>query len=114
MEFCAGGGLYAAIKRGGMSPLEVECYFKQTLHGLVYPHLMGAAHRDMKPGDLLLDASGRAKNTEFGTGAFRICWVTPTHYSKGLCGSEPYTAPQQFEHKKYGARLVDGWAAAIL
>lgn len=30
MEYCPGGDLYAAIKRGGMSPSEVECSFKQV------------------------------------------------------------------------------------
>lgn len=30
MEYCPGGDLYAAIKRGGMSASEVECSFKQV------------------------------------------------------------------------------------
>lgn len=30
MEYCPGGDLYAAIKRGQMSPSEVECSFKQV------------------------------------------------------------------------------------
>jgi hypothetical protein len=29
---------------------------------------------------------------------FRMCWEKTTHLSKGLCGSEPYIAPEQFEH----------------
>lgn len=66
MEFCAGGDLYAAIKRGGLSQLEVECYFKQMIHGIVYLHSMGVAHRDIKPENLLLDAHGRVKITDFG------------------------------------------------
>ena len=43
-----------------------------------------------------------------------MCWEKSTHYSKGLCGSEPYIAPEQFEHKEYDARLVDVWAAAVV
>lgn len=30
---------------------------------------------------------------------FRMCWEKKTHLSKGLCGSEPYIAPEQFEQK---------------
>ncbi|CAO1619799.1 unnamed protein product [Jaminaea pallidilutea] len=115
MEYCPGGDLYAAIKRGGMSQGEVECCFKQVLNGIAYLHSMGVAHRDIKPENLLLDASGHVKITDFGVSdVFRMCWEKSTHYSKGLCGSEPYIAPEQFEAKEYDARLVDVWAAAIV
>jgi protein-serine/threonine kinase len=61
MEFCPGGDLYAAIKRGGMSPNEVECCFKQMLAGVAYLHGQGVAHRDIKPENLLFDLSGHLK-----------------------------------------------------
>lgn len=115
MEYCPGGDLYAAIKRGGMSQAEVECCFKQIMNGITYLHSMGVAHRDIKPENLLLDAYGHIKITDFGVSdVFRMCWEKSTHYSKGLCGSEPYIAPEQFEHKEYDARLVDVWAAAVV
>lgn len=115
MEYCPGGDLYAAIKRGGMSQAEVECCFKQIINGITYLHSMGVAHRDIKPENLLLDAMGHIKITDFGVSdVFRMCWEKSTHYSKGLCGSEPYIAPEQFEHKEYDARLVDVWAAAVV
>ena len=78
-------------------------------------HSMGVAHRDIKPENLLLDAVGHVKITDFGVSdVFRMCWEKSTHYSKGLCGSEPYIAPEQFECKEYDARLVDVWAAAVV
>jgi protein-serine/threonine kinase len=61
MEYCPGGDLYAAIKKGGMSSGEVECTFKQILHGIQYLHSMGVAHRDIKPENLLLDGRGHVK-----------------------------------------------------
>lgn len=55
------------------------------------------------------------KITDFGVSdVFRMCWEKTTHLSKGLCGSEPYIAPEQFEQKEYDARLVDVWAVAIV
>ena len=55
------------------------------------------------------------KITDFGVSdVFRMCWEKATHLSKGLCGSEPYIAPEQFEQKEYDARLVDVWAIAIV
>lgn len=115
MEYCPGGDLYAAIKKGGMKQVEMESYFKQTVNGIHYLHSMGVAHRDIKPENLLLDGKGHVKITDFGVSdVFRMCWEKSTHYSKGLCGSEPYIAPEQFEQKEYDARLVDIWAIAIV
>ena len=115
MEYCPGGDLYAAIKKGGMKHTEMDSYFKQTILGIHYLHSMGVAHRDIKPENLLLDGKGHIKITDFGVSdVFRMCWEKSTHYSKGLCGSEPYIAPEQFEQKEYDARLVDIWAAAIV
>ena len=115
MEYCPGGDLYAAIKKGGMKQVEMESYFKQTVNGIHYLHSMGVAHRDIKPENLLLDGKGHIKITDFGVSdVFRMCWEKSTHYSKGLCGSEPYIAPEEFEQKEYDARLVDIWAIAIV
>lgn len=100
MEYCPGGDLYAAIKKGSMTAPEINSYFKQILSGVSYLHSMGVAHRDIKPENLLLDAKGHVKITDFGVSdVFRMCWEKTTHLSKGLCGSEPYIAPEQFEQK---------------
>ena len=61
MEFCPGGDLYAAIKKGHMSPSEVECCFKQILTGVSYLHNQGVAHRDIKPENLFFDTQGHLK-----------------------------------------------------
>jgi protein-serine/threonine kinase len=61
MEFCPGGDLYAAIKKGGMSPSEVECCFKQLASGVSYLHSQGVAHRDIKPENLFFDTKGHLK-----------------------------------------------------
>lgn len=115
MEFCPGGDLYAAIKKGGMSPSEVECCFKQLLNGLKYLHGQGVAHRDLKPENLFFDGKGHLKIGDYGASTvYRLPWETTVHMSSGLCGSEPYIAPEQFIGKPYDARLVDIWACGIV
>lgn len=100
MEYCPGGDLYEAIKKGDMSTDQINLYFKQIVTGVAYLHSMGVAHRDIKPENLLLDGLGHVKITDFGVSdVFRMCWEKQTHMSKGLCGSEPYIAPEQFEQK---------------
>ncbi|GAA6004248.1 hypothetical protein JCM10207_002504 [Rhodosporidiobolus poonsookiae] len=115
MEYCPGGDLYAVIKKGDLGTAEINSYLKQIVAGVAYLHSMGVAHRDIKPENLLLDAKGHVKITDFGVSdVFRMCWEKTTHLSKGLCGSEPYIAPEQFESKEYDARAVDLWATAIV
>ncbi|KAF9427341.1 serine/threonine-protein kinase HAL4/sat4 [Podila epigama] len=115
MEYCCGGDLYNAIKQGHMSRVEVDCCFKQLINGVAYLHSMGVAHRDIKPENLLLDGKGRLKITDFGVSdVFRMCWENVPHLSKGLCGSEPYIAPEEFLKKEYDARRVDIWACGIV
>ncbi|KAF8060839.1 other/HAL protein kinase [Lyophyllum atratum] len=115
MEFCPGGDLYAAIKKGGMSPSEVECCFKQILNGVQYLHSQGVAHRDIKPENLFFDTKGHLKIGDYGASTvYRLPWETTIHMSTGLCGSEPYIAPEQFLGKPYDARLVDIWACGIV
>ncbi|KAI6116562.1 Pkinase-domain-containing protein [Pisolithus croceorrhizus] len=115
MEFCPGGDLYAAIKKGGMSPSEVECCFKQILTGVSYLHSQGVAHRDIKPENLFFDTKGHLKIGDYGASTvYRLPWESTVHMSTGLCGSEPYIAPEQFLGKPYDARLVDIWACGIV
>ncbi|KAJ7696376.1 kinase-like domain-containing protein [Mycena metata] len=115
MEFCPGGDLYAAIKKGGMSPSEVECCFKQILEGVGYLHSQGVAHRDIKPENLFFDTVGHLKIGDYGASTvYRLPWEATIHMSTGLCGSEPYIAPEQFLGKPYDARLVDIWACGIV
>lgn len=115
MEFCPGGDLYAAIKKGGMSPSEVECCFKQILTGVSYLHSQGVAHRDIKPENLFFDTKGHLKIGDYGASTvYRLPWETTVHMSTGLCGSEPYIAPEQFLGKPYDARMVDIWACGIV
>ena len=63
---------------------------------------------------------------------YRLPWESTIHMSTGLCGSEPYIAPEQFLGKRkqtsllhppclpntraiaYDARLVDIWACGIV
>lgn len=61
MEYCPGGDLYAAIKKGQLGEKLSIAFFKQILLGINYLHSMGVAHRDIKPENLLLDGRGSIK-----------------------------------------------------
>lgn len=107
--------LHTVIKSGHMTGDEIDCCFKQLVHGVAYMHSMGVAHRDLKPENLLLSEHGQLKITDFGVSdVFRISWEKQAHLSKGLCGSVPYIAPEEFVSKEYDAQLVDVWSIGII
>jgi len=115
MEYCPGGDLYGVIKAGHMEEEDVDCLFKQLVLGVDYMHSLGVAHRDLKPENLLIDEEGHLKITDFGVSeVFRVVWEKKPHYSKGLCGSTPYIAPEEFTGLEYDSREVDVWACGII
>lgn len=123
MEYCVGGDLFAAIQRGQMTQDEIDCCFKQMVEGVRYLHQQGVSHRDLKPENMLIDADGHIKITDFGVSE-TFCNSGETeplkaqdgaiHKLKGLCGSCPYIAPEEFTCAEYDGRQVDVWSLGII
>ncbi|CAN6621946.1 serine/threonine-protein kinase HAL4/Sat4p [Trichomonascus vanleenenianus] len=117
MEYCAGGDLYSLIlaSGGGLGIVEADCFFKQIIKGVVYMHSMGVAHLDLKPENILLTCSGVVKISDFGNGeCFRMAWEKEIHMSRGVLGSRPYIAPEEFRDTDYDPRAVDIWATGVI
>ncbi len=68
MELVPGGSLRQRVERDGALPLrEAVTIFRQIGSALDYAHSRKIVHRDVSPGNVLLDASGnRAVLTDFG------------------------------------------------
>ncbi|MEQ8788030.1 MAG: DUF1080 domain-containing protein [Pirellulaceae bacterium] len=67
MQFVEGRDLSAIVKAEG--PLSVERatdYMLQVARGLAYAHERGIVHRDIKPGNLLVDNEGTVKILDMG------------------------------------------------
>jgi serine/threonine-protein kinase len=55
MEYVDGPNLHQLVRRGGPLPIAQACeYVRQAAQGLHYAHQKGMVHRDVKPGNLLL------------------------------------------------------------
>jgi serine/threonine-protein kinase len=72
MEFAAGGSLVTQARlrpSGRFAPEDVNAYARQLCDGLSAVHDAGLLHRDLKPGNVLLDERGRVKLADFGLAA---------------------------------------------
>jgi hypothetical protein len=70
MEFVRGATLEAEIQRRGALPVdEVARLGVQLGRALASVHAAGALHRDVKPGNILVEPDGRAVLTDFGLDA---------------------------------------------
>src|SRR3954467_13524612 len=67
MEFLDGRSLKELIVARGPAPVTVSVeYARQILSALRFAHRHGIVHRDIKPHNVLVDAEGRVKVTDFG------------------------------------------------
>lgn len=67
MEFVEGETLQQAIDREGKIPFETAAeYIAQAAAGLQQAHEKGIVHRDIKPGNLILDTTGTIKILDMG------------------------------------------------
>lgn len=66
MAYCPGGSLQAPYESGPMPLSAVRRITLDVLLGLIALHSRGMLHRDIKPGNILLDRTGVAKLGDFG------------------------------------------------
>lgn len=66
MAFCPGGSLQSAFESGPMALHAVRKVGTEMLMGLAALHARQMLHRDIKPGNVLIDAAGVAQISDFG------------------------------------------------
>lgn len=66
MEYCPGGSLQAKFEEGPMTISATKKVATEVLLGLGALHSRDMLHRDIKPGNILLNSSGVAQLSDFG------------------------------------------------
>ncbi len=91
MEYVEGASLSDLIDRG-LSVGEAVEIVRQVLAGAQYAHAHGIVHRDLKPQNVLVDAEGRARVTDFGIARAGVSEITQTG---SVLGTAQYLSPEQ-------------------
>ena len=100
MEYIDGEDLYKIVKRSG--PLQyaraVE-YIRQAAIGLQFAHESGLIHRDVKPGNFLVDRSGKVRLLDLGLARFFADTddeeSVTVAFDERVLGTADYLAPEQ-------------------
>jgi eukaryotic-like serine/threonine-protein kinase len=91
MEYVEGASLRDLINRG-MSVDAAVGVTRQILAAARFAHSNGVIHRDLKPGNVLVDRNGRATVTDFGIAKAGVSEITQTG---SVMGTAQYLSPEQ-------------------
>jgi serine/threonine-protein kinase len=103
MELVEGDSLARVLSDEGPLPAErVAGIAAQAAAGLAVAHEQGIVHRDIKPGNLLLDASGALKIGDFGIARFMDDPSAALTATGQIVGTSLYIAPERALGKPAG------------
>ncbi len=91
MRYLGGGSLEQRLRRGSPPLSEILKPMRQIAQALDHAHGQGVIHRDLKPGNIMLDESGNAYLSDFG-----IARVLGSQLTGSLIvGTPAYMSPEQ-------------------
>src|SRR5438876_8876768 len=93
MEYLEGRTLKELLVARGPTPLAVAIdYARQILAAIGFAHRNGIVHRDIKPHNVVVDADGRLKVTDFGIARSGASQMTEVG---SIIGTAQYLSPEQ-------------------
>ena len=94
MKFIEGGQLDEVVRRTPMSIRQAAELIAKVARTVHYAHEHGILHRDIKPGNILLDAKGEPHLTDFGLARLVESESSVTQ-TLDVLGTPSYMAPEQ-------------------
>lgn len=102
MEFIEGGSLVDRLQQGPMPAAEAAQVALQVTQAIQHAHAHGTIHRDLKPGNILLDKSGKPYVCDFGLA--KQLDPEETRQTTNLVGTPAYMSPEQAQGEQADER----------
>ncbi|MEW6769830.1 MAG: PASTA domain-containing protein [Bacillota bacterium] len=102
MEYVEGQNLKSLIREGKITAGTALAITREICDALGHAHERGIVHRDVKPHNILVTATGKAKLADFGIA--RALGSTTMGATKVLLGSVQYISPEQARGEPADAR----------
>ncbi len=103
MEYVSGEDLKNFIRRSRQLVVGTAISIaKQVCEGLAEAHRVGVVHRDLKPGNIMIDEAGNAKIMDFGIA--RSISAKGITAAGDVIGTPEYMSPEQVEGKEVDRR----------
>ena len=112
-EFMQGGDMFFHLHDGGIVTFSTEktrFYIIELILALEFLHKNNMVYRDLKPENLLLDAKGHVKITDFG-----LSKILEDEDDKAytICGTPQYLAPEVLLRQGYD-KMIDWWSLGCI
>ncbi|KAK5134643.1 hypothetical protein LTR08_006299 [Meristemomyces frigidus] len=116
LELCPNGSLADMLKkRKHMTLPEIRRFVIQICGAVKYLHHRHIVHRDLKTGNLFLDANMNVKVGDFGLAALLVTEKEmEVKRRTTMCGTPNYLAPEILEKGKGHDEKVDLWAIGVI
>lgn len=116
MEYLEGTDLSRTIQEGALDFNRKLELMVQICKAVAYAHKNGVIHRDIKPGNVLIDADGNARMLDFGIAQFYDEGDgDASHTRPGLImGTVPYMSPEQMTSADNVTMLSDLYSLGVL
>lgn len=112
MAYIDGGSLADEIERGPLPMQRVERIVRQIAGALDYAHRREVVHRDVKPGNILIDSEGNALLADFGI-VKMLSGVASGITGTAVLGTPAYMPPEQAQGMEIDAR-ADVYALGVM
>lgn len=115
MEFIDSGELFEKLKlEGALCEEEARHIFQQIVSAVAFCGEHSIAHRDLKLENVLMDAFGRVKISDFGLSSLFSSEAHTAELMHTTCGTVNYAAPEIFSNQGYDGHLADIWSCGVI
>lgn len=110
-EYVEGDTLASHIHRANLSPRKAARVVYEIATALHYAHQQGIVHRDVKPGNIMIDKQGQPRLMDFGLAQ----QIRSDGSVRGkLSGTPAYMAPELINGKTLGDQLSDQYSLGVV